>query len=242
MRSIISIYVSMDTPIQPSFIPKKPVVGQTPRSHTGGGLFYYIGSTIFTVAVVACVVLFAYQYYLNGQIAKMNLELTQAREALQPELIKALSRSSKRFASAEEILKQHVTVSAFFNVLQKLTLQTVRFSSFAYDMKPEGIVVTMKGEAKSYATVAQQAKIISEDPAFKSAQFSDLDLNTKGNVIFAMKAVINPATVSYAAGINSLLAPQNSQIPAQIEETAPTATSSTAVSNQSTSTTTPKQP
>jgi hypothetical protein len=223
----------MDTPLQPSFIPKKPIDGGPRSTRSSGGIFYFVGATIFTVAIIASLAVFGYEYYLGGRIAKMEADLTAARAALQPELIKELSRSNKRFLAADEILKTHVTVSAFFNVLQKLTLQSVRFNTFAYDMKTEGIAVVMKGEAKSYAIVAQQAKVISEDPAFNSVQFSDLDLNTKGNVTFVMKATVNPKAVSYVVGMESMLSPQaNTVTPVNTPSASTTQVSTTSTQTQ----------
>ena len=202
----------MDTPLQPSFIPKKPVVGGPQSTRSSGGIFYFISTTVFTITVIASIAVFGYELYLNGRIFKMETELADAREALQPDLIKQLSRSNSRFLSAEEILKKHVTVSALFASIEKLTLQNVRFSSFGYDTKTDDIIVIMKGEATTYATVAQQAKVIAEDPAFKTSLFSDLDLNTKGNVVFTLKATINPKAVSYESNLNTTLNPSSTQI------------------------------
>lgn len=189
----------MDTQFQPSFIPKKPVTSATGGSRSSGSVFYYIGVLVFSCAVIASVGVWGYEYYLNSRISKMESDLASARAVLEPDLIKELSKANNRFLSAEEILKNHVTLSSFFDLLQKITLQSVRFSSFSYDIKPEGIIIVMKGEAKSYASVALQAKTFSEDPGFLSVLFSDLDLNEDGNVVFTVKATLNPEVISYAA-------------------------------------------
>lgn len=229
----------MDTQFQPSFIPKKPVVGSISGSRSSGGVLYYIGTLVFTVTLLASGAVFGYEFYLNGNIAKMESDLSAARAALQPTLIKDLSRANNRFISAEEILNNHVVISSFFNLLQRLTLQSIRFSAFAYDIKQEGVVITMKGEARSYANVALQSKIFSEDPAFTSVLFSDLDLNPKGNVVFTVKATIDPRTISYAAMINALYGQTqiNNETPATPSNA--TTTQTTPVS-QPVSTTTPR--
>lgn len=212
------------TKFQTSFIPKKPVVG--PQStRASGGIFYVLGSIIFTIAIIASIGVFGYQKFLEGKIAKMEIDLAQAREALDPELIKEISRTNNRFVYAEEIINKHQTTSSFFNVLEKLTLQSLRFSSIVYNTDVQGLLVTLKGEAKSYSVIALQSKIFSEDKNFVDPQFSDLDLNEQGNVVFTFKSHLNPDVVSYKSMIDSLSLPLiDLSVPSQSESSVATTT------------------
>lgn len=168
-------------------------------------VFYLVGIIIFIFAVIASISVFAYKKYLENSISKMQVELTNAREALQPNLIKELSRANARFLSAQSLLDSHVTLSRFFDLLQTLTLQSVRFNKFAYTMNDEGKVsVTLSGEARSYSALAVQSKVFSENPNFVDTIFSNLDLNESGNVVFSFKTQVNPRLISYSTYSNSL--------------------------------------
>ncbi len=175
-----------ETQPQSSFIPKKPgVAGSVSKS---GGLFPFIANTIFVLALIASVLVFAYSKYLGNQISKMSDNLAVARQALEPELIAQLSSSDKRIAAANELIASHKSLSQFFDLLESLTLQNVRFTGFSYNQNTTGDVeISMKGQAQSYGVLALQAKIFSENENFIKPQFSNLDLDATGNVVFTFK-------------------------------------------------------
>ncbi len=224
----------MDTRIQTSFIPKKPVDGGH-STKASGGILYLLGTVVFVVALIASGLVFGYQKYLEGQIAKMEADLAQARQNLEPELIAELSRADKRFIAAEEIIKNHQTLSELFNILESLTLQNVAFSSFGYKNDSAGMNFLLEGEARSYATVAYQAKVFAEDPRFVNPQFSELDLGEGGNVLFSVKSGIDGKAISYTELLDKTI----SEIPvATIEETGSQA-NATASASSTPATTTP---
>lgn len=225
----------MDTRIQTSFIPKKPVDGSH-STKSSGGLLYLLGTVVFVVALIASALVFGYQKYLEGQIAKMEADLAQARQNLEPELITELSRADKRFIAAEEIINNHQTISELFNILESLTLQNVGFSSFGYKNDPMGMNFQLEGEARSYATVAYQAKVFSEDPRLINPQFSELDLSDEGNVVFSVKSGVDAKAVSYTELLDKTI----SEIPvATIEETASQANATAVASSTGATTTVP---
>jgi hypothetical protein len=200
----------METKIPPSFIPQKSVLNDGPSSHPTS-LFYKVGVLVFVVAVLASIGVFGYKKVLEGRIASMEADLNTARASLQPDLIQELSRANARFQSAEKLLNNHITVSSFFNLLESLTLQAVSFNKFTYLMTDSGNVsVTMGGEARSYATVALQAQTFADDDNFDNPQFSDLDLNDDGEVVFTFKSGIKPQLISYSevfSGDDSVIVP-----------------------------------
>lgn len=193
----------MDTRIQTSFIPKKPVDG-SPSAKATGGIFYFLGTLIFVISIIASVVVFGYQKYLEGNISQMENQLSIARQELEPELIQELARADRRFNAAEEIINGHTMLSELFDMLQKLTLQNIAFSSFTFSHDTKGFHFSLNGEGRSYATVAYQAKIFSEEPYFKNTQFSELDLNDSGNVIFVVKSDLDQKAVSYGEFIKKM--------------------------------------
>jgi|ERR1035437_32336 hypothetical protein len=193
----------MDPQITSSFIPKKTMVpgGAFSRSTS---LFSFVSNLIFVITIVATLVVFVYQKYLEGQISMMNDNLSSARVKLQPDVITQLARSDARIISAKELLNKHITLSAFFALLQTLTLQDLRFNGFSYSENAQGdLTISMKGQARTYATVALQSEIFSKNSNFINPQFSNLDLDDRGNVVFAFQSHLRPDVVSYEAQFNS---------------------------------------
>lgn len=219
----------MDTKLPTSFIPKKTPTGGPSR--VSGGLLGVLATIIFVFAIILSVGVYGYQKILESRIDKMQTELTNARDALQPEVIKELSRANARFVAGEDLIKRHTLISSLFKELESLTLGSVRFSKFSYVADDlGGIVIGMNGEATSYSTLALQAKIFSENTNFKNSQFGDLDLDKSGNVIFSFKSSVNPSLVSYDTYIKSLQIsepPPQPSIPVQESETPTPATSPT---------------
>jgi len=182
-----------------------------------GGIFYLLAEIIFGFTIIASLGMFGYQKLLETQIGKMQGDLTTATENIEPDLIHQLSKASTRFQSAQEIINKHVTISRLFDLLESLTLQTVRFNDFAYSTDQGGAIsITMSGEARSYATVALQADIFSKDGSFKSSQFSNLDLNSKGSVVFNFKGRLNPSVISYTKGLQKVTPETQAEVTAPV--------------------------
>ncbi len=219
----------MDTKPQSSFIPKKP--SESGALSRSGGLFPFLADMLFVVALLASVAVFAYDKYLSSEIAKMDVDLSAARTAIQPELINQLVRSDKRIISANTLVDSHVTISSLFELLQSITLQNLQFTSFSFGSGEGGsLSITMKGEARTYATVALQAKIFNDNENFINPQFSNLDLNDKGDVVFAFKSQINPKIISYVEKLRA-----GAPIPAQAPVALPPTSTSTSTPTASSS-------
>lgn len=195
---------------QSSFIPKKPVTSGAFSKHSTG-LFPFIADLIFVVALVGTLLVFVYSKYLEGSISKMETSLTEARTSLDPSLINQLYRSDLRIVSIKELIKKHTSLSSFFELLQVKTLQNVSFNSFAFNADDSGaITLYMKGNAKNYATLALQAKVLELDDNFINPVFSDLNLNDRGEVVFVLKSHLNPKAISYVAHLDDAALPKPS--------------------------------
>jgi hypothetical protein len=218
----------MDPKSQTSFIPGNTpgkVAGEASfirrREGASKGMLYVVGSVLFVLSLVAAGAVFGYERYLNGRISNMQAVLESARESLDPELIKELSRSNARIMSAKEILSRHVAITTFFSLLQSLTLQSLRFTDFSFSsLGDRGIIVQMSGESRDYKTVALQSKIFSENPYIINPFFSDLTLNEEGNITFKFQARLVGDFLLYERGFEA--SPVNtSPQPPPVEEENP---------------------
>ncbi len=187
---------------QTSFIPKKAVETQAPQGgFSGAGIASFIGILSLVVSVALAGGVFAYDIYLNNAITRKEAQLQQQRDAFAPEVIRDMSRLSTKISVSENLLTQHIATSEIFNLLQALTLQTVRFTSFSFSTTEKGIQVTMQGEGLSFTSVALQADEFARNANFTGTVFSSFALNNVGNVTFSVITTVNPKIISYPESV-----------------------------------------
>jgi len=219
----------MEPKFQSSFIPKGPIAAASPLAaqyvKPKKTILGLLSSTLFVIAIVLSIGVFGYTYYLRSNIAKMGRDLEAARATLQPDTVKELVNANKRIIGIETLLKKHTALSPFFDFLENTTLKTVRFTDFGYVTDAKGITIDMKGEARSYTDVALQSDAFNRSGVFKNPVFSNLNLNTKGNVTFSFKAQIDPSTVLYSKYIQTQ--PAAAALPAMSAVATTTAATST---------------
>ena len=202
----------MEPKFQSSFIPKGPISSTIPSAPMGRktqekSLFSFLAWIIFNISVVLALGMFGYKFYLKYSIDQMGVDLENARATLQSEVINELTRLDNRITSSRELILAHQSLSPLFEFLEVSTPRTVRFSDFRYSMTQQGLELSMVGEARGYAALALQAEIFDKSPYFKDSIFSDLRLNTKGDVTFSFKAIVDPSLVSYGREVERLGAP-----------------------------------
>lgn len=200
----------MDPKFTQSFIPKKPIVAQGRVDHTvhrQTALMPFVGTVIFVLALLASGGVFGYQQYLVQQIKDLDSKLVQAQSSLDSdEVVDTLIALDGRLKSAHKILLEHISTTAFFELLQSLTLQNVQFTSFSYTISSleGGIVIEMKGKAKNYATLVLQSDVLDESEQVKSSTFANLDLDGEGNVLFSLNIVFDAKSLLYKDSLQSL--------------------------------------
>ncbi len=187
---------------QTSFIPKKAVETKAPQGgFSGAGIASFVGILVLVISVALAGGVFAYDIYLNNAVARKEAQLQQQRDAFAPEVIRDMARLSTKISVAENLLTQHIATSEVFNLLQTLTLQTVRFTSFAFSNTEKGIQVTMQGEGLSFTSVALQADEFARNANLTGTVFSSFALNNVGNVTFSVITTINPKIISYPESV-----------------------------------------
>ena len=200
----------MEPKFQSSFIPRGPITSATaapiPRTPAKKGLLSFLAVIIFSVSVLAAVGTFGYKFYLNYRIDQMGADLETARAALQPEIIRELTRADNRLISAKNLISNHHILSPLFGFLEVSTPKSVRFNDFNYIMTAQGSELHMKGEARGYSVLAQLADIFQRSSHFINPTFSDLRLNENGNVRFSFSATIEPDMISYMKEIERIQA------------------------------------
>lgn len=225
----------MEPKFQSSFIPKGPVstAGMMPtgRPARRGGLYGYIAMIIFSISLIAAVGVFGYRFYVKGTINKMSLEITERKDTLIPGTAREFIRINNRIKATQDLINDHVVVSPLFDYLENSTVKSVRFTELSYSTTPSGVILVMKGEATGYAALALQSDIFNRGSSFKETNFSDLSLDSRGNVTFALETKIDPGLISY-----------QKQIANQTPTSVSPATTAPATTTSAVSTTTPGTP
>ncbi len=189
----------MDKEFQTSFIPKKTVIEAPKKIRSGGGVFNLLAFIVFLIALASAGGAYLYRSSVKTDIAEYKKSLNIAKQQFEPSLITELQILDKRLNAATTILTKHIAVSPIFELLQEITLPTVRYSDFAYkiDDKTNLVSVQMKGEAKGYNFIALQADLFSENKFIKNPIFSDFVLDQSANIDFNLTFSVDKSLVSY---------------------------------------------
>ena len=194
----------MDKEFQTSFIPKKTIVESPKKIRSGGGIINLISFIIFVASLLSAGGAYLYRNSIESDIAEFKRSLQIAKNQFEPSLIEELQILDKRLNAATTILNKHVAVSPIFVLLQDITLPTVRYSDFTYEIDPSTNLVNieMKGEAKGYNFIALQADLFSDNKFIKNPIFSDFILDQTGNIDFNLSFSVDKSLISYESFID----------------------------------------
>lgn len=186
-----------------SFIPKRPLNESkpvAPRS-TSSGFFLLIGIVIFVLSLLASVGVFFYKKSIENKIVANKETLAKAKDAFEPDTIALYKRFDKRLISADEILKNHITVSPILRELNALTLKKVQFTKFKDKVTTVGksvsVEVEMQGKGDSFSTLAIQSDKLTQSRYILNPVFSNLSVDTKGSVLFDLKFGIDSSLILF---------------------------------------------
>lgn len=213
----------MEPKFQTSFIPKSPISTQKENPMKKGGsfdIFSTVATLLFIATLLAGGALFFYKRIVNKEILSIKADISDTRDAFQPETIKELIDFNKTIRSTNQLLQRHIAISSLFNVLQSLTIKPISFKDFSYSELDGQIVVDVKMEGKSYSAFAQQSGIFSKQEFIKDPEFSDFELSEGGTITATFKSIIDPTILSYEKTLIPVI--QEETVPVPQEETIPT--------------------
>ncbi len=186
---------------QTSFIPKKPLaeVRAPAKATRSFGLLSLISTILFFATIAAAGGVYLYKASLASQVNELSTSLDRARSAFEPSLVETLQILDKRFNASKEVLANHSTISPVFKSLEDLTLKSVRFTKFTYEIPADTNMLTVKmsGSARSYTSIALESDMLGRNKYFQDVVFSNLQLDAAGNVGFDLAFTIDPAYLNY---------------------------------------------
>ncbi len=190
----------MEPNFQTSFIPKKPMIEERVTVARPVGLLVFISLFILLTVVLGSGGLYFYKGILVGKITKMENDLNLAKNRFEPSKIVQLQTLDKRLRASSEILGHHLAISPIFAALEVITMKTVRYTKFSYELGIEKIPkinVKMSGIAVGYRSVALQSDLFAKNKNLIDPVFSNLSLDNTGNVIFDLDFSVDPIFVDY---------------------------------------------
>lgn len=230
----------MESNIQSSFIPTDTVQrGRSGSSRREGmDIFVLLAVVLFVASAALGVGVFLYEQFLKTSNASKVEQLERARAAFEPSLIRELTRLDDRMESGQLILNKHIAPSAFFHMLEQVTLQTVSYRNLSFNASDnDQMTLDMSGTAQSVNSIALQADLFGKSGAVTSPIFSNITREPVG-VKFDMNAIINPAAINYVQK-NSALGAAALSVPTALPESS---VQSTAASTTTATTTSPFTP
>lgn len=210
--------------IPTSFVPKQPVKSAARFSRSGGNMLLIFSSFVLACSLVAAGAAFGYEEFLKSVERNKAASLARAEASVDPDQVEDFVRARDRFAEAEGILDRHIALSNFFDLLERITLINVRFSSFSFTASPEGALdITLSGNARSFNALAAQSAAFSGERDMKRAIFSGISLDDEGTVAFDVSATLDPDLIRFE--VLAPVVPEVEVVPEVLEEPAETASS-----------------
>lgn len=164
---------------------------------SGTNVFTIFGFGLLLLSIVASAGIFGYQKYLESVRDADAAELEAAKSQINRTTVEDFIRTRDRFVAAKDILNNHIAFSQYLNILEGLTLQTVRFANLRYTLAPTGNAsIQMTGSARSFNALAAEASAFTGAKEFKRAIFSGIGLNEKDNTVtFVFSAEIDKSVI-----------------------------------------------
>ncbi len=190
----------MEPNFQTSFIPKKPMIEEKIVASRSIGFLTVISLFIFFTVLLASGGLYFYKGLMNRNIAQMTSDLNKAKNRFEPAKIVQLQVLDRRLSASKEILAKHIAVSPIFQILQKVTMKTVQYTNFSYQLgilEEAKIAIKMRGLAVGYRSVALQSDLFAKEEYLIDPVFSNLSLDDEGNVLFDLEFTVDPNLVNY---------------------------------------------
>lgn len=216
-----SLALAMETKFQTSFIPKKSLSAPVVAHHGASVSIFMILSVIMFLGSIGYA---GFSYWWNIHLVEEQKSLEEGlknrRNRFNPTVIENLKNANTKIDLAKDLLKKHLAVEAVFDIIAKLTIESVRFNSLDLSVPQnlkDGIKITMRGVANDFKSIAFQSDVLGKSSKYGSNKvlrnpvLSDLSVDASGRVGFTFTAVVNSDDLLYTKVLNETLQRESEQ-------------------------------
>lgn len=190
----------METKFQTSFIPKKPITPTVVVTRNPISIFFLVSVVLFLGSLLAAGGVFLWQNQLNAKQISLKEELAKQRKQFDSNFLTLLKEKTGKISIAKSLLDNHLSTSKVFDMIGSITVENVRYKSFAlkYDAKDNRVInISLTGEAKNYETIAYQSDVLGENKYLRNAYLTNPTLQNSGYVDFSLTGTVDPALLKY---------------------------------------------
>ncbi len=180
-------------------------------STTFGSVMFVLSIGVFVVVLGVAGFTYFLRTSLDSQIGSYQDSLNKAKERFNQGLsVRTIEEFDKRLRASRDILSKHKSFTGLLNLVERITLQNVQFTSFSY-MEADSTrknIVRLVGRAPDYKTIAEQSEQFSLDEEARryisDVVFSNLNLDTKdtGLITFEISMTVDPEFLLYSRYVN----------------------------------------
>lgn len=190
-----------------------PVGGlSTPAPRRTVSFFMIAAVLLFVVSIGSAGGMYFWKSYLESSQLKYKDQLAQREKQFNPDLIEELKRQNVKIDLGKQLISNHIAMSQIFDIVGRLTIESVRFMSMDVSMgasKEDGIKVGMKGFGTNLSAVAWQSDVLGQLEKYnlrkvvKNPILSDPALDSNGLVSFSFAASVDPSNLSYEKSLTT---------------------------------------
>lgn len=192
---------------QTSFIPKRDLYSKNEKTSKDFTYspFIVVSFALLVFSIFLSTGVFLYKRSLVKQITEINATLLAQKNSFETALIDDLVKTDGAIESLKSLLKEKVSIVPVFSLLERQTLENVRFVNFKYTLSNEGVgVIDLEGEAISPSTVALQSDNFNIDPKIVKPIFSDLVINENGTARFKFHSELKKSNFLFSDLFNPI--------------------------------------
>lgn len=189
-----------------SFIPKKPVAVPTagfskssgPKIMTIVGMFIFLSSLLLSAGV------YLWKIQINSSITGQIASLKKSRDEFDKDTLAAATRLNERINVTKNLLDKHKSPSKVLELLEDITLVTVRLKNLTYATQADGTIqISGAGSAAGFKSVILQSNEMGKTGLLRDVMFSDVQSTTGNLVGFTLNSLLEEKVVLYKNKFNS---------------------------------------
>lgn len=182
-----------------SFIPKKPITSTVSGYKKGSNLLTIIMVAVFLATIGAGVGIFLYKLAIQKQIDSQIASLQKSKEEFDPKFLKEATRLNTRLITVKNLFDNHQAPSAIFDLMESVTLETIKYNSFKYTKgkNDKEVTIDASGIGLGYESIVLQSDELGKTGSLKDVVFGSVQKTDSGLVSFSLKSKVDPAVVLY---------------------------------------------